>query len=130
MSRSPRACGTEHLTVTLGARLPASVAALWRAEAAAAGLCISDWLRQAIDPGRVRVTGRRKPGQRIARRQADPTLIEAVGRWGGNLNQIAHLANTGALANRPVDVLRTLVQIEQHLRALLDMHIAAVVTEA
>jgi hypothetical protein len=120
VSRPARANATERLSVTLGARLPATVAALWRAEAAAAGLCISDWLRQAIDPGRVRVTGMKTPGQRVARRQADPKLVEAVGRWGSNLNQLAHLANIGALANRPVEVLRTLVLIEKQLRMLID----------
>ncbi len=111
----------ETLSVTLGARLPASVAAAWRAQAAASGLSVSDWLRRAVDPRRAPLTGLRTPGRRLARRQADPALVEAVGRLGNNVNQVARICNRGALAGRPADaveVLRVLSLIERHLREL------------
>jgi len=122
MSR-PRVPASENLSVTIGARVPAAVAAKWRAEAARSGVCISDWLRAAVDPGRVRLTGLKTPGRRIARRQADPLLVEAIGRYGNNLNQLARLANTGALSGEPVDVLQVLVVIERHLHELLNRHV-------
>ena len=59
-----------------------------RAKADAAGLSAAELLREALGLAHVR---RRKPVPRV-----DPRLVLALGRIGGNLNQIARRANASA----------------------------------
>ncbi|MEJ6001050.1 plasmid mobilization relaxosome protein MobC [Paucibacter soli] len=89
----------------------------WDSEAARAGMSRSDWLRQAVDPERARLTGARQPKR--LHRTADPALLFQIGRAGTLLNQLAHQANGAAIAGSKADVLQTLFQIERHLDELL-----------
>ncbi|OAN80892.1 mobilization protein MobC-like protein [Jannaschia sp. EhC01] len=87
-----------------------------RAKAEAAGLPASTLLREALGLTEAR---RRKPFPRV-----DPALVLAVGRIGGNLNQIARWLNYAMKAGRTdldtLTVARRLVVIERQLAALLD----------
>jgi len=85
----------EPLTETFVFRCTASEKAQLRAKAEAAGLPASTLLREALGLAEAR---RRKPIPRV-----DPALVLAVGRIGGNLNQI-------------------LVKIERGLASLLKEH--------
>ena len=97
------------LAAVLAVRVPLAVAAEWRRAAAARGLGLSDWLRQAIDPDAVRITG--KARLKAAKRRyspADPAMVIAVNRVGNNINQIARSLNRQALTSERVDLLRCL----------------------
>ncbi|PWE28386.1 plasmid mobilization relaxosome protein MobC [Maritimibacter sp. 55A14] len=87
-----------------------------RAKAEAAGLPAATLLREALGLTEAR---RRKPISRV-----DPALVLAVGRIGGNLNQIARWLNHAMLVGRTdldtLTVARRLVVIERQLAALLD----------
>ena len=69
---------------------------------------MSDWLRQSVRPGEVRVTDYRRPQPRRRFSQADPSLLLAVARLGNNCNQLAHVLNTHALLAERIDTLRCL----------------------
>ena len=96
--------------------LTASEKAQLRAKAEAAGLPVSTLLRKALGLTEAR---RRKPIPRV-----DPALVLAVGRIGGNLNQIARWLNYAMKVGRTdldtLTVARRLVVIERQLAALLD----------
>ena len=95
-----RRTGQLHLRVS-----PAEVAA-WRAKAAAAGVPLSDLLRQAM--ARTRTwTAAAAEVQRERTRQ--------IARVGNNLNQIARWANTHATAIDAVEIIANLVYISQTL---------------
>lgn len=81
-----------------------------RRRADAAGMTVSDLIRESLD----------QPAQR--RRQtrhvtADPELIRAVARVGNNLNQIARAVNAGA----DIQLISHLISIEQQLRQLIEV---------
>ena len=61
---------------------------------------------------------RRDPVPRRASRRADPALLAALGRIGGNLNQVARWANTHKAGADAVQVLAALASIEQMISAL------------
>ncbi|WP_299937633.1 plasmid mobilization relaxosome protein MobC [uncultured Pelagimonas sp.] len=106
----------ELLTETFVFRCTASEKAQLRAKAEAAGLPASTLLREALGLTEAR---RRKPIPRV-----DPAFVLAVGRIGGNLNQIARWLNQAMKIGRTdLDTLalaRHLVVIERQLDALLD----------
>ncbi|OCX59873.1 mobilization protein MobC-like protein [Thioclava sp. SK-1] len=87
-----------------------------RAKAEAAGLPAATLLREALGRTEAR---RRKPVPRV-----DPALVLAVGRIGGNLNQIARWLNGAMLVGCPdldsLTVARRLLVIERQLAQLLD----------
>lgn len=81
-----------------------------RRRADAAGMTVSDLIRESLD----------QPAQR--RRQtrhitADPELIRAVARVGNNLNQIARAVNVGA----DIQLISHLISIEQQLSQLIEV---------
>lgn len=84
----------------------------WQAAAAAAGVTLSDMLRDAMATRRV---GRDRVVRRRAPRRADPALLAAIGRAGNNLNQIAHWCNRYKGGADAVQVLAALASIEQIL---------------
>ena len=86
----------------------------WKAAAAAAGLTVADLFRQKMA---AKLEGRAPKKTRAARR-ADPKLIQAAGRIGSNLNQIAKWCNTHAAGADAVQVLAALVAIDQALGVL------------
>ena len=110
----PRA--KEPLTETFVFRCTAAEKAELRAKAEAAGLPAATLLREALGLTEAR---RRKPVPRV-----DPALVLAVGRIGGNLNQIARWLNRSAKAGRTdldtLAVARRLVGIERQLARLLE----------
>ncbi|MDG3040725.1 plasmid mobilization protein [Roseicyclus marinus] len=106
----------EALTETFVFRCTANEKAELRAQAEAAGLPAATLLREALGLTAAR---RRKPVPRV-----DPALVLAVGRIGGNLNQIARWLNRAMLVGRTdldsLTIARSLVMIERQLALLLD----------
>lgn len=104
------------LTETFVFRCSAAEKAELRAKAEAAGVPAATLMREALGLTESR---RRKPMPRV-----DPALTLAVGRIGGNLNQIARATNRALLAGRiDLDTLalaRQLVVIERQLAQILD----------
>jgi hypothetical protein len=106
----------EPLTETFVFRCTAAEKAQLRAKAEAAGLPAATLLREALGLTEAR---RRKPVPRV-----DPALVLAVGRIGGNVNQIARWLNRAMQVGRvnldALTVARRLLTIERQLAALLD----------
>ncbi len=111
-----KAPAKEPLSETFVLRCTASEKAQLRAKAEAAGMPASTLLREALGLTEAR---RRKPIPRV-----DPAHVLAVGRIGGNLNQIARWLNHAMKIGRTdldsLTVARRLVVIERQLAALLD----------
>ena len=106
----------EPLTETFVFRCTAAEKAQLRAKAEAAGLPAATLMREALGLTEAR---RRKPIPRV-----DPALVLAVGRIGGNLNQIARWLNRAMLMGR-VDldaptVARRLLIIERQLAQIIE----------
>ena len=102
------------LSSIVSARLPEDVATRWKAAAEAAHLNFSDWLRQAVDGGRVVITGKPTPRRRPklkAPSGADPELLRQLASLGNNLNQIARMVNRSALAGQPLDMIDLLAAL-------------------
>ncbi|EET46904.1 alveicin A immunity protein [Thalassobium sp. R2A62] len=87
-----------------------------RANAEAAGMPAATLLREALGLTEAR---RRKPIPRV-----DPALVLAVGRIGGNLNQIARWLNRAMMAGRVdldgLTVARRLLTIERQLAQIVE----------
>ncbi len=99
----------ERRTVRVHVRVSPAELAAWRAKAAAAGVSLSDLLRQAM--ARTRTwTATAVAVERERSRQ--------VARIGNNLNQLARWANTHASAVEAVTVIANLVAFERSLRAV------------
>ena len=74
----------------LAFRLPSAVADNWRKKAEAAGLSLSDFVRDAIDAKQK--TGIASPKRKRQRRNftpADPALLRQLGWIGNNINQLS-----------------------------------------
>ncbi|WP_254440202.1 MobC family plasmid mobilization relaxosome protein [Ruegeria atlantica] len=104
------------LTETFVFRCSVAEKAELRAKAEAAGVSAATLLREALGLTEAR---RRKPAPRV-----DPALVLALGRIGGNLNQVARFVNRALLVGQ-VDldamvVARQLVVIERQLTKILD----------
>ena len=104
------------LTDTFVFRCTAAEKAELRQKAEAAGVPVATLLREALGRTDAR---RRKPAPRV-----DPALVLAVGRIGGNLNQIARWLNRAHAAGLTptidaVDVARRLLSVERQLAQLL-----------
>ena len=104
------------LTETFVFRCSATEKAQLRAKAEAAGLPAATLLREALGLTEAR---RRKPIPRV-----DPALVLAVGRIGGNLNQIARWLNRAMLAGHvdleSLTVARRLLTIERQLTQIVE----------
>ena len=103
-------------TETFVFRCTAAEKAQLRAKAKAAGLPSATLLREALGLTKAR---RRKSIPRV-----DPALVLAVGRIGGNLNQIARWLNSSILAGRidlnALTVARRLLTIERQLAKIIE----------
>ena len=114
--RGGKARTKEPLTETFVFRCTAAEKAQLRAKAEAAGLPAATLLREALGLTEAR---RRKPIPRV-----DPALVLAVGRIGGNLNQIARWLNRAMLAGRvdldALTVARRLLTIERQLAQIVE----------
>ncbi|NEY91984.1 MobC family plasmid mobilization relaxosome protein [Rhodobacteraceae bacterium KMS-5] len=117
---NPTGAGTARerpaLTDTFVFRCTAAEKAELRQKAEAAGVPVATLLREAL--GRTD-TRRRKPAPRV-----DLALVLAVGRIGGNLNQIARWLNRAHVAGLTptidaVEVARRLLSVERQLAQLL-----------
>lgn len=106
----------EPLTETFVFRCSAAEKAQLRAKAEAAGMPAATLLREALGLTEAR---RRKPIPRV-----DPALVLAVGRIGGNLNQIARWLNRAMMAGRVdldgLTVARRLLTIERQLAQIVE----------
>ena len=106
----------EPLTETFVFRCTASEKTQLRAKAEAAGQPAATLLREALGLTEAR---RRKPIPRV-----DPALVLAVGRIGGNLNQIARWLNRAMLVGRvdldTLTVARRLLTIERQLAQIVE----------
>jgi len=98
-----RRTGQLHLRVS-----PAEVAA-WRAKAGAAGVPLSDLLRQAMARTRTWTA---------AAAEVERERTRQIARVGNNLNQIARWANTYATPIDAVEIITNLVYISQTLDKL------------
>jgi len=103
------------LTDTFVFRCTAAEKAALRQKAEAAGVPVATLLREALG----RTEARRKPMPRV-----DPALVLAVGRIGGNLNQIARWLNRAHAAGITstvdvVEVARRLLSVERQLAQIL-----------
>jgi hypothetical protein len=97
-------------------RCTATEKAELRQKAEAAGVPVASLLREALGRTDAR---RRKPTPRV-----DPALVLAVGRIGGNLNQIARWLNRAHAAGLTptidaVEVARRLLSVERQLAQIL-----------
>lgn len=104
------------LTDTFVFRCTAAEKAELRQKAEAAGVTAATLLREALGRTDAR---RRKPAPRV-----DPALVLAVGRIGGNLNQIARWLNRAHAAGLTptvdaVEVAHRLLSVERQLAQLL-----------
>ena len=112
-----KARAKEPLTETFVFRCTVAEKVELRAKAEAAGLPASTLLREALGLAKAR---RRKPMPRV-----DPALVLAVGRIGGNLNQIARWLNRAMLIGRAdldaLTVARRLLTIERQLAQIVEM---------
>ena len=104
------------LTDTFVFRCTATEKAELRQKAEAAGVPVASLLREALGRTDAR---RRKPTPRV-----DPALVLAVGRIGGNLNQIARWLNRAHAAGLTptidaVEVARRLLSVERQLAQIL-----------
>lgn len=110
-NRAAKARAKEPLTETFVFRCTAEGTADLRTKAEAAGLPAATLLREAL--------GLTEARRRKAMLRVDPSLVLAVGRIGGNLNQIAHWLNRAMLMGRTdLDALtaaRRLLSIERQL---------------
>ena len=95
-----RRTGQIHLRVS-----PVEVAA-WRAKAEAAGVPLSDLLRQAMARTRTWTA---------AAAEVERERTRQIARVGNNLNQIARWANTHATAIDAIEIIANLVYISQTL---------------
>lgn len=111
-----KARAKEPLTETFVFRCTVAEKALLRAKAEAAGLPAATLLREALGLTEAR---RRKPVPRV-----DPALVLAVGRIGGNLNQIARWMNRAMLVGHvdldSLTVALRLLVIERQLAQLVE----------
>ena len=96
-------------TVRVHARVSPAELAGWRAKAAAAGVPLSDLLRQAMARTRTWTA---------AAADAERERTRQVARIGNNLNQLARWANRHASAVEAVEVIANLVAFERELRKL------------
>ena len=113
--------GIDVLDTPLAMRVPSSVAIEWRAAAKAANLSLADWLRQAVEPESVRVTGRPTPRRRSklsASFMSAPDFIFGLARVGNNLNQLARWANIYKSKTDTIQILVALNSIERQLATL------------
>ena len=95
----------QHVKVTPSER------AAWKAAAQAEGVTVADLIRKRMGAA----PEGRAPKRTRAARRADPRLLQAAGRIGSNLNQIARWCNTYAEGADAVQVLAALVSIDQAL---------------
>ena len=111
-----KAPAKEPLTETFVFRCSAAEKVQLRAKAEAAGLPAATLMREALGLTEAR---RRKPIPRV-----DPALVLAVGRIGGNLNQIARWLNRAMLVGRidlgALTVARRLLTIERQLAQIVE----------
>ena len=96
-------------TVRVHARVSPAELADWRAKAAAAGVPLSDLLRQAMARTRTWT---------VAVAEVERERTRQVARIGSNLNQLARWANRHASAVEAVEVIANLVAFERELRKL------------
>lgn len=82
----------------------------WKAKAKAAGLPLSELLRQSLE----RVT--------VKNRKDHRDLLRSLTRLGVNLNQIAAWTNSRRDALDTIDVLTHLIDLERQVAALVDAH--------
>ena len=94
-------------TVRVHARVSPAELADWRAKATAAGVPLSDLLRQAMARTRTRTA---------AAADVERERTRQVARIGSNLNQLARWANRDASAVEAVEVIANLVAFERELR--------------
>ena len=99
----------ERRTVRVHARVSPAEIADWRAKAAAAGVPLSDLLRQAM--ARTRTWTAAAAG-------AERERTRQLARIGNNLNQLARWANANASAADAVAVIANLVAFERELRTV------------
>ena len=95
----------QHVKVTPSER------AAWKAAAQAEGVTVADLIRKRMGTA----PEGRAPKRTRAARRADPRLLQAAGRIGSNLNQIARWCNTYAEGADAVQVLAALLSIDQAL---------------
>ena len=80
-------------------------------------ITVADFVRQSID----QKTSGVRPRQIRESRKADPSLLAALGKIGGNLNQMGRWANTYKSGADVVEVLAVLSSIDQSIKKLFTL---------
>ncbi len=84
-------------STTVSVRIDKATAEVWRQQATAAGLSVSDWIRGAVDAGQqthLPTPSKRPPRPpRDTSNDADPALMRQLAALGSNLNQVARALN-------------------------------------
>ena len=101
----------ERRTVRVHVRVSPAELAAWRAKAEAAGVPVSDLLRQAMARTRTWTA----PAAAVQRERT-----RQIARIGNNLNQLARWANTHAETVGAVEVIAHLIAIERSLARFAD----------
>lgn len=97
-------------TTTTSLRLSPDELVAWKAAAEAEGMTLSDWVRLRV--------GSATPRRRRERAgQSSPEVLAALGRVGGNVNQIARALNAGATPPS-IRLLTQLAEIAAELRRI------------
>lgn len=109
-------CVVVRRDVLVRLKVAARERAAWKHTAAAAGVTLSDLIRERMATPLV---GRAPRVRRLAAPSADPRLLTGLAQIGNNLNQIARWANTHKGAADAATVLVTLAAIERELAPLL-----------
>lgn len=108
-SRMPRKSRDEQRSAIAHARVTPAELERWQAKASAAGIPLSELLRQAM---------RRTRAWTAAAAGIERERVRQVARIGSNLNQIARWANTCKDAAEAVEVVAHLAAIEREIAAL------------
>ena len=103
-------------------RLPAADALAWREAASAAGLGLSDWLRQAV--ARSSSVPGAASGRGLRPRTAEPAdgrLLRLLSNVSSSLNQLARASNAAIARGEPLELIQVLVALKSIQDAVYEL---------
>jgi len=88
----------------------------WKNKAAAAGLSVSDLIRQRLDE--IQIECHQRKSKKVVH-LADPDLIREIAKIGNNLNQVARYIHS--VSKLEVVAIKALISIERELKGLINV---------